>query len=263
MIVAATDGNTLARVRSIEPGAFRTTVGGRSVIQVGLFQDVSRANEVYGRLAAAGIPAQIVQGAAPVTQSPPTPNIPNIPAGRIRVVLDPGHGGNDPGAIGQGGLQEKEINLAIARRVQQVLEQRGVAVIMTRTNDLEIDLQPRVDQAEQLQAHLFVSIHANAISLDRPDVNGLETYYFDSGLGLAQTIHNSILRGTNLRDRGVRQARFYVLRNTSMPSVLVETGFVTGAEDAARFRDPAQRDQVADAIAAGILAYVQQTGMVR
>ena len=171
-------------------------------------------------------------------------------------MIDPGHGGRDPGAVGNG-LQEKEINLFISRRLQSTLEQRGYRVALTRNRDAEVDLQPRVDIAERANATIFVSIHANAISLSRPEVNGLETYYFSSGRNLARAIHSSVLRSTDLRDRGVRQARFYVLRNTSMPAVLVETGFITGREDSNRFRSNAAREQIADAIAQGIIDYLR------
>lgn len=188
----------------------------------------------------------------------PTPELPRTPNGRIVVAIDPGHGGRDPGAVGIGGLQEKEIVLDISQQVAAILEQQGVQVIMTRTDDREIDLEPRVDLAERVNATLFVSIHANAIDMSRPDVNGLETYYYDSGETLARTIHNSVLEGTGTNDRRVRQARFFVLRKTSMPSVLVEVGFVTGADDAARLRDPAYRTQVAASIARGILLYIRQ-----
>jgi N-acetylmuramoyl-L-alanine amidase len=174
------------------------------------------------------------------------------------VVVDPGHGGPDPGAVGIGGLQEKGITLDISRQVAARLAQQGVQVIMTREDDRDLDLEPRVVLAERANASLFVSIHANAISLSRPDVNGLETYYYSSGERLARTIHNSVLQGTGVRDRGVRSARFYVLRRTSMPSVLVEVGFVTGAEDAARLSTSSYRTQMADAIARGVLQYIQQ-----
>ncbi|WP_019486847.1 N-acetylmuramoyl-L-alanine amidase [Kamptonema formosum] len=188
----------------------------------------------------------------------PTPELPRNSNGRIVVAIDPGHGGGDPGAVGIGGLQEKGIVLDISQQVAAILEQQGVQTILTRTDDREIDLQPRVDMAERVNATLFVSIHANAIDMSRPDVNGIETYYFSSGENLARTIHNSILQGTGARDRRVRQARFYVLRKSSMPSVLLEVGFVTGAEDAARLRDPAYRSQMAASIARGILLYLRQ-----
>ena len=176
----------------------------------------------------------------------------------IVIAIDPGHGGGDPGAIGIGGLQEKDVVSAIAYDVAKILEESGVQVVLTRTDDREIDLEPRVQIAQRANSNLFVSIHANSISLDRPEVNGLETYYYSSGNQLAQVIHDAILQELAMTDRGVRQARFYVLRNTSMPAVLVETGFVTGAEDAQNFNDPAWRNQMAEAIAAGIVQYVQQ-----
>jgi N-acetylmuramoyl-L-alanine amidase len=184
--------------------------------------------------------------------------LPQVSNGRSVVVIDPGHGGRDPGAVGIGGLQEKEIVLDISYQVARLLEQQGVQAVMSRTDDSEIDLEPRVSLAQRLNATLFVSIHANAINMSRPDISGIETYYFDSGLDLARTIHASILEGTGATDRRVRQARFYVLRKTSMPSVLLEVGFVTGAEDAARLSDPAYRSQMAASIARGILLYLQQ-----
>ena len=129
---------------------------------------------------------------------------------------------------------------------------------MTRTDDSEIDLEPRVSLAQRVNATVFVSIHANAINMSRPDISGIETYYFGNGEDLARVIHGSILQGTGANDRRVRQARFFVLRKTSMPSVLLEVGFVTGAEDAARLSDPAYRSQMAASIARGILLYLQQ-----
>lgn len=187
------------------------------------------------------------------------PAEPRNPNGRIIVAIDPGHGGRDPGAIGIGGMQEKEIVLDIAYQVAQILEQQGVQAILTRQDDQEIDLEPRVALAERVNATAFVSIHANSIDMTRPDVSGIETYYFESGEELARTIHNSILQTTGARDRRVRRARFYVLRKTSMPSVLVEVGFVTGAEDAARLSDPAYRSQMAAAIARGVLLFLRQS----
>jgi N-acetylmuramoyl-L-alanine amidase len=172
------------------------------------------------------------------------------------VAIDPGHGGGDPGAVGIGGLQEKDVVMPISQEVARYLQQHGVDAILTRSNDLEVDLQPRVDVAERVNATVFVSIHANAIDMSRPDVNGIETYYYESGSGLARSIHNSVLRATGGPDRGVRQARFYVLRKSSMPAVLVEVGFVTGAEDAPQLASPAYRSVLAEAIARGILEYL-------
>ena len=187
-----------------------------------------------------------------------TGDLPQASNRRAVVVIDAGHGGRDPGAVGIQGIQEKEIVLDISFQVARLLEQQGVQAVMTRTDDSEIDLEPRVSLAERVNATVFVSIHANAINMSRPDISGIETYYFGSGEDLARVIHGSILQGTGASDRRVRQARFFVLRKTSMPSVLLEVGFVTGADDAARLSDPAYRSQMAASIARGILLYLQQ-----
>jgi N-acetylmuramoyl-L-alanine amidase len=182
-----------------------------------------------------------------------------IRAGAAVVAIDPGHGGADPGAVGINGLQEKGVVFSVSSQVAQQLRRKGINAVLTRTGDQEIDLAPRVATAARVKADLFVSIHANSISLSRPDINGLETYYYASAQGrrLARAIHNRILRSTNMTDKGVRQARFYVIRHTKMPAVLVEIGFVTGSQDAARLVSPAGRTQLAEAIAQGIIDYIQ------
>ncbi|NJR62424.1 MAG: N-acetylmuramoyl-L-alanine amidase [Cyanobacteria bacterium CRU_2_1] len=185
-------------------------------------------------------------------------SLPSIPSGRLVVVIDPGHGGEDVGAVGINGLREADVVLPIAQQLATLLQQQGIQVIMTRTDDREVELEPRVQLAEQANATLFVSIHANSMGMDRPDINGAETYYYSSGAGLAQTIQTSIVGNLDMTDRGVRQARFYVLRRTSMPAVLVEIGFVTGSEDAPRLSDSEFQSQMAAAIAQGILQYIQQ-----
>lgn len=195
--------------------------------------------------------------------SVPPPENNNLPpsrrprVGRLVVVVDPGHGGKDPGAIGYRGLREVDVILPIAQQVAALLEQQGIQAVMTRKDDYFVDLQPRVTMAERANADLFVSIHANSIG-GRPDVQGLETYYYSSGGRLAQTIHNSILQNVDIRDRGVRQARFYVLRKSSMPAVLVEVGFVTSPQESVKLASPNYQSQMARAIARGILQYIQQ-----
>lgn len=204
------------------------------------------------------VPQQPIPTPPPTSTANPVP-LPDVSDTDVVIAIDPGHGGRDPGAVGIGGLQEAGIVLDISLEVVSILEEQGVQVILTRQDDREIDLEPRVRAANQANADLFISIHANAISLSRPDVNGIETYYYsDAGQRLAQVIHRAMVQGTGSRDRGVRFARFYVLRNTSMPAVLLEVGFVTGEEDAARLSDAEFRQQVAESIAAGILQYVQQ-----
>jgi N-acetylmuramoyl-L-alanine amidase len=177
--------------------------------------------------------------------------------GKIVVIIDPGHGGKDSGAIGIGGVLEKDVILPISKRITEVLERNGIQVIMTRGSDYFVTLPGRVTMAQRANADVFVSIHANSAGANRPEVSGLETYHYDSGLRLAQIVHSKILQSLNVRDRNVRKARFYVLRKTSMPSILVETGFLTGRDDAAKLRTSAYQNQMADAIAQGILQYLK------
>ncbi|WP_446363020.1 N-acetylmuramoyl-L-alanine amidase [Coleofasciculus chthonoplastes] len=227
---------------------------------------IGSLNQISDRLLA--LPIQTRRATLPPRESipvpPPSPSptsptsFPTVPNSRVVVMVDPGHGGKDPGAVGIGGLREKDIILPIAQEVAALLEKQGVQAVLTRNSDYFVDLAPRVTMAERVNANLFVSIHANAISLSRPDVNGLETYYFSSGQRLAQTIHNNILQTVPVQNRGVRRARFYVLRKTSMPAVLVEVGFVTGRDDSAKLNNSTHRSQMAQAIARGILQYIQQ-----
>jgi N-acetylmuramoyl-L-alanine amidase len=163
-----------------------------------------------------------------------------------------------PKAIGIRGLQEKNVILPISKKIAAILEQKGIQVVMTRDSDYFVDLGPRPVIADRANAKVFVSIHANSMPANRSDINGLETYYYSSGQRLARTIHNSILSSVDVRDRGVRKARFYVLRKSSMPSVLVEVGFVTGVVDSPRLGTTAYQNQMAEAIARGILQYLQQ-----
>lgn len=207
-------------------------------------------------------------GLPPLPRPNPQPLPPNagnpvltgrpVPRGRVVVIIDPGHGGKDPGAVGIAGTQEKDIILPIAKKLGEILQQNGVQVVLTRNSDYFVSLQGRVDMAERANADVFVSIHANSAGANRPDVSGLETYYYDSGSGLARIVHNSILQSVNVRDRGVRKARFYVLRKSSMPSILVETGYMTGREDMAKLRNTQYQNRMADGIARGILQYLRR-----
>ncbi len=200
----------------------------------------------------------------PSNNNPPPFNPPpatGTPRGRVLVVIDPGHGGKDPGAVGLGGLREVDVILPISLDVSQILKQQGVEVMMTRNADYFVSLQGRTALANRARANIFVSIHANAVGGGRRNVNGMETFYAGNR-DLAAAIHRSILRSVTVgRDRGVKKSRFYVLRTSRMPAALVEVGFVTGTEDNARLRDPAYRRRMAQAIAQGILDYIRQKGL--
>jgi N-acetylmuramoyl-L-alanine amidase len=256
------------RLQQIAPDSFRTVVDGYPVMQAGIFRERERAATLHQQLVQNNLSARVVRSSTDLSQVPqrptpqptpqPTPTTPlPVPNSRSLVVIDPGHGGRDPGAVGIGGLREKDVVLSVSQQVAAMLEQQGVQTRMTRSDDRELDLAPRVAIAERANADLFVSIHANAISMSRPDVNGVETYYYSSGRSLAQSIQSNLVSATGMRDRGVKQARFYVLTRTTMPSVLVEVGFVTGSEDAPRLRDSAFQTRIAEAIARGILEHLR------
>jgi len=181
-----------------------------------------------------------------------------LPRGKLLVVIDPGHGGKDSGAPGLNGLLEKDVVLPIGKRIATILEQNGVQAVLTRDADFFVELQGRVDITHRVNATLFVSVHANSID-SRPDVNGLEVYYFDSGHALADVVRNTILQSiSTIKDRGTRKARFYVLRKNSIPAILVETGYMTGNEDNPRLGSSEYQNRMAEAIARGILKYLRQ-----
>ncbi len=187
-------------------------------------------------------------------------SLPNVPIGKYKVVIDPGHGGSDPGAVGINGLKETNIVLEVSLKVADLLNQKGVNTILTRSSERTLDLQPRVTIANRSRANAFVSIHANATRGKDNKVNGVETYYYSGykGYNLAKNIHKQILNAAYTSpDRGIRRSRFYVIRKTSMPAVLVELGFVTGKNDAEVLRQKDYREKMAFAISKGILNYLR------
>ena len=201
-------------------------------------------------------PQEFERGRGPL---PSAETLPEVPRGRYRVVIDPGHGGPDPGAVGINGLRETDVVLDVSLQVAQLLQAKGVEVLLTRTSEVDVDLPPRVALANNNRANLFLSIHANALSLSRPDVNGIETFYFQDGPSrrLAEAVQTQMLRiSPGSPDRGARPGRFFVIRRTVMPSALAEMGFVTGELDSPRLADPAFRQRMAVAIATGLLNYL-------
>ena len=226
------------------------------------------------------------------------------PSGRYAIktiVIDPGHGGRDAGAVGRRlRLKEKDFNLAISKKLKNILEDHGIKVIMTRDSDIFIPLEDRVRIANSSGADLFVSVHVNA-SRSRM-MNGFECYYLSEatddntratealenasfkadegsiagehskGLDktlwditltenrresaeLATQVCNAVESNLVTRNRGTKTARFYVLKWTRIPSVLVETGYISNKFEELKFKDEAYVDRIADTIAKGVLAY--------
>lgn len=175
------------------------------------------------------------------------------PGAAPRICVDPGHGGGDPGAIGNG-LLEKDVTLDVALRLGQLLADDTAdgsgggawEVLLTRTSDVFVSLLERVTLANAFGADSFVSIHANAFG--DPAANGTETYAFAEGTTAAllrDAIHARMLEAWGLTDRGTKTANFYVLVNTAMPASLSEMGFVTNPGDALLLGDPSARQEMA------------------
>lgn len=206
-------------------------------------------------------PAKPVKPETPLPVTPPQtgPVVPEAPAESEPplVVLDAGHGGDDPGAI-QMGYNEKDLVLPIALEAGKALEAAGVRVAYTRDADATVSLADRVQTADAYGAALFVSIHANAYTL-KPALNGVETYCFERGGAsetLAASVHKAVLAATGAADHGQRTANYYVLRNATMPAILLETGYMTNEAECAKLIDPAYRSSIASGLAAGILNYL-------
>jgi len=219
-----------------------------------------------------------------------------------RIVLDPGHGGEDPGAVGRRGTREKIVVIDIVRRLKKKLEKQGFEVILTRDSDKLVSLTDRAKTGNGRRADLFVSIHAN--SSPNRAACGLETYFLseaktdweravaarenasfqtgdssnalnaagDVGLILADLAQNEYLVESSelaariqekavpyvrIKDRGVRQANFYVLRNNFMPAVLVEVGFLSNKSEEKLLRQFDHRERLAEGISRGIAEFAK------
>lgn len=176
---------------------------------------------------------------------------------QYKVVIDAGHGGSDPGAASVSSRREKEFTLSVANKVYELLKQvTSIRTYMTRTDDTYPTLEERVALANSVQADLFVSIHGNSY---KPTISGTETYYErEESRAFAEVMHRHLIAATGLPDRGVRRENFKVVRDTTMPAVLLEVGYLSNAHDEAlMFSEPFQ-DKVAAAIVAGIK---QQLGL--
>ena len=196
------------------------------------------------------------------------------------VVIDPGHGGTDRGTRGTSAI-EKEMTLNVGRRVERDLEREHLSAVLTRSTDTTVSLEDRVDFAGSRHADLFVSIHFNSGG----SADGIETYclppagtvstadaasvrsgrssddscaanrFDEKNVWLAHCVQKSLLRATGAADRGVRRARFYVLRDAPCPGILVEAGFLSNRAEEHKILTPEYRDELARAIADGILTY--------
>jgi N-acetylmuramoyl-L-alanine amidase len=197
-------------------------------------------------------------------------------------VIDPGHGGENTGTRGRtSGVYEKTLVLDIAFRVERLLREQGVEVVMTRRSDVFVELSERAAIANRARADAFVSIHLNWAA--DASVNGVETFYmprvgaasavrasarFDNGQRfagnendganelLSQHVHRALLSATGAADRRVRGARFAVLRDARIPATLVECGYLSNAAEERRVLTEEYRERIARGIANGIVSYL-------
>ncbi|RMF69524.1 MAG: DUF1565 domain-containing protein [Cyanobacteria bacterium J069] len=188
------------------------------------------------------------------------------PASRMEdlpvVVLDPGHGGTDPGVVAAG-IQEKDLTLAIALTLSKLLKDYGVQTRLTRSDDRALALGDRLAAAQQTQPapSALLSLHVNATRPPRPEVNGLETYHAPDSVDsrrLAQGIHTNLVQTLKIGDRGVRPASFAILRQP-LPSVHIELGYLTSSEDRTNLGDTEYRQRLAKAIALAVVQFVKKT----
>ena len=188
---------------------------------------------------------------------------------RLVIGIDPGHGGDDPGAIASSGLEEKKVNLGIARQVRRLLKRQGIRTEMTRTDDRRLPKESRIAFVSSGKANLIISIHCDALE-GSPRCTGITTYYHGGNRRsqeLAEALQRRLTGATGLPDRGARpdttcyDSGFYVLRNATCPAVLIETGYLSCAPTAARLRDPGYRLQVARGIVDGLKRYIRTAPM--
>jgi N-acetylmuramoyl-L-alanine amidase len=188
----------------------------------------------------------------------------NVTKKTYKVVIDPGHGGNDPGAVGTTlGTQEKAIVLQISLKIGNILTKNGVDVIYTRAIDKTQSLQEKCDVSNNAEPYYFVSIHANAYSV--PTVSGIETFYFAgnvAGQNLAQAVQTELIKATGRFNRGIKTAGYYVLNNTNATAILVETSFLTNPAEERLLVTDAYQNKLALAISTGILKSLGITNIV-
>ena len=168
------------------------------------------------------------------------------------VVIDPGHGGFDPGGIPGQRVPEKIMTLDVSLRLKPLLEKAGYKVVLTRKSDVFVPLGERVAMANSYPNSIFVCVHFN--SATRSGANGIETYFYSTeSAPLAASIHSAVVGGAPSENRGVRRRGYFVLRKTTVPAVLIECGFLTNPTEAQYAQSSDYRQKLAQEIARGIL----------
>lgn len=176
----------------------------------------------------------------------------------FKVVIDPGHGGKDVGATGTSSLYEKEFTLSLSKKVNEILEkEENIEVHMIREDDtfISTDDKYRAKFANELDADLYISIHGNTFK--SLDVSGTESYYYHEKFKFfAEVMHKNVVRATGFNDRGVRKKDLFVVRDTDMPSVLLEIGYLTNPQEEQIMLNDEFQYSVAESIRDGVKEYL-------
>ena len=175
------------------------------------------------------------------------------------IIIDPGHGGLDTGAIREN-INEKDINLEVSKMVHSILTKKGYKADLTRWDDKTLSLQDRVDISDNRLASVFVSIHVNSSVNEEP--NGIETHWWtDEGHELAKVVHSSFANAVKAVDRGLVKSKFYVINHTKAKSVLVEIGFLSNDNERAELLTKERKQKTAEGIAEGIMKFMKKEGI--
>ncbi|MBE9918132.1 AMIN domain-containing protein [Paenibacillus donghaensis] len=238
-------------VKSIRYSLFSSTPATvRIVIDLNNPKDYSVYNDPSGLLV---VDLNAAEGEPGTPSEPGTPPVSHD--GKKVVVIDAGHGDHDPGTIGYSKTKEKDFNLAVALKVGRLLENEpDIDYVLTRSDDTFVELAERARIANDLNADVFVSIHANSAG---SKASGSETYYQrDASKALANVMHKYLVKATGLPDRNVKYGNFHVIRETKMPAVLLEVGYLSNPKDEAVLFSESVQDAVAQGIVSGIKEYL-------
>ena len=208
----------------------------------------------------------------PAQSEPVAAPLPPVAAGKFSrnktIVIDPGHGGSDSGAIGPTGIMEKSVTLRVSRELKRLLEAEGATVILTRTGDTEVsskganatsveELEARCEVANRADADIFLSIHADAFT--NREVKGTTAYYYTKGTQqskrLADSVRTALIDAIGTVDRGTQTSNFYVVKHTDMPAILVEISFISNPDEEKMMNSPEGIKKIAQGIADGIADY--------
>jgi len=175
----------------------------------------------------------------------------------MKTGIDPGHGGFDPGAVGPTRLYEKDVTLAISRELGRLLKKAGLEPVLTRTDDRSVELITRSALLNNTKCDLAISVHIN--SATRQEANYISTFIQAQGgqaEQLAKRVQAELVQTTGWEDGGVRVKNLHMTRETVMPAILCECGFISNPEQERQLRDVTMQKKIAQAIAAGVLAYL-------